>query len=93
MPKRVRARTKGVKGYISALRPNWLSNPFTLKEFSLEDSLYHFEDYLRSQLKDCSCFAKKFDSIPEDSTIGCTCELNDTCHVDIIINIWNERNE
>ena len=92
MPSRIRARQKGVTGYINAMRPTWLSNPFTLKEFSLEDSLMYYEDYLRSKLKDDEIFAKRFDSIKQFDTIGCICPGYQKCHVDIIVKVWNERN-
>ena len=67
MPARVRARVKGVKGYINAMRPTWLSNPFSLDKYSREESLLLYEDYLRVRLDEDKDFAKRFDSINRDT--------------------------
>ena len=93
MPIRVKARVKGVTGYINAMRPTWLSNPYTLDEYpDLDHNLSKYEDYLRWNLEmDEKYFAKQFDAIPKDATIGCTCNLDSRCHVDIIIKVWDER--
>ena len=95
MPTRVRARVKGVKGYINAMRPTWLSNPYSLDEYndySLEQCLIDYEDFLRCNLDMDESYAKRFDSIKQFDTIGCTCAGSSRCHVDIIIKVWNERN-
>ncbi len=92
MPSRVRARAKGVKGYINAMRPTWLSNPFKLEEYpNLDYNLAMYEDYLRGMLDTDEKFAKRFDSIKQFDTIGCTCPGYSKCHVDVIIKVWNER--
>lgn len=91
---RVKARVKGITGYINAMRPTWLSNPYSLDEYndySLEQCLIDYEDFLRCNLDMDESYAKRFDLIPENSTIGCTCKPDSRCHVDIIIKIWNER--
>lgn len=91
-PTRVKARTKGVRGYISAMRPFWLSNPFTKEQYpDIDDCLSTFEEYFRWVLENISTDRKRFDAIPENATIGCTCKEGSRCHVDIIIKIWKER--
>ena len=89
--RRVRARQKGVKGYVNAMRPTWLGNPYTLDEYSLKDSLFHYEAMIRRTLDYDKDWAKHFDSL-WGRNIGCTCPLDQDCHVDIIIKLLEERN-
>lgn len=101
MAKRVQARKKGVKGYVNAMRPAWLGNPFPLSKYKLDVSLEYYERWLRRTLllseagkdyteKKYENFAKRFDQL-WGKDIGCTCSRNGPCHVDIIIKILNER--
>ena len=90
-PRRVQARIKGVAGYVNAMRPTWLGNPWRNFKtgYSLEYSLLNYEGHLRKKLKNKK-FAKRFDQL-WDRDIGCTCSDDKRCHVDIIIKLLYER--
>lgn len=91
MATRVIARKKDVKGYVNAMRPAWLGNPFYPEEFEdIESCLKKYETYLRDKLKVDNAFAQRFDGL-WGRTIGCSCPLDKPCHVDIIIKVLNER--
>ena len=83
---RVKARQKGVTGYVNAMRPGWLRNPFPLSEYSPEESLRKYKEYLLNKLKNDKDFFDRFVKL-KGRTIGCTCKLESPCHVDIIIDV------
>ena len=44
---RVKARQKGVTGYINCMRGTMFGNPYSLKHYSRKLSLLNYEEYLR----------------------------------------------
>jgi len=87
---RVKARQKGVTGYINCMRGTWLGNPFPLNKYSLEESLALYQEYLLWRIASDLTFREylrglRKASIWKDITLGCTCNLHSECHVDILI--------
>jgi len=88
--KRVRARESGVTGYINCMRGTWLGNPFPLSHYSRPESLMLYWKYLEWRvshdekfffyLKELGERAEK-----EEIRLGCTCKLEEACHVDLLI--------
>ncbi|MHA1227542.1 MAG: DUF4326 domain-containing protein [Candidatus Hodarchaeales archaeon] len=87
---RVQARKKGNRNYINCMRGTWLGNPFPLARYSLDKSLSLYETYLLSRISYDSKFRDYLlwlgkQSLTEEIRLGCTCKLDQKCHVDILI--------
>ena len=54
------------------------------------DNLGDYELFLRTKLYDDPVFLENFLSLAGQN-IGCTCELSQECHVDIIIKVLEEK--
>ena len=64
------------------------SNPFTVKEYGLEECLRLFENHLTEMLKDESV-RKRFQQLGECEEIGCFCNPGSKCHRDVILRKLN----
>lgn len=60
------------------------ANPFTVKEYGLDESLRLYEEYLTKKLGDPKML-KKFKELKEFEEIGCFCDPGDNCHRDVIL--------
>lgn len=94
--RRVKARTKGVTGYVNCARGSLFGNPFPLSRYNLELSLSLFRIYLDWRIKKDPMFNYELAKIAkraerEEVTLGCTCKLESKCHVDIIIEELKNR--
>lgn len=60
------------------------ANPYNLKDYSLEDSLKLYEEYIRT--------SNLYNSLDElkDQTLGCWCKPK-KCHGDVLIALYNEK--
>jgi hypothetical protein len=91
---RVKARMKGCGGYTNAMRPTIFGNPFSLDKYDLEDSLqnYYTDLWLRNMDGDLDLHLAIQDLLEQEYVyLGCTCQLNKPCHVDILIKFIKER--
>jgi hypothetical protein len=81
---RVKARQKGVTGYINCMRGTWLGNPFPLNKYSKEDSKQLYQIYLQWRISRDNIFRVYlmdlgFRSLKGDEILlGCTCNLDHT---------------
>ena len=87
---RVKARQKGVTGYINCLRGTWLGNPFPLSKYTLNNSLLLYKEYLKWRITNDEVFREYLKGLYEKGktdkiSLGCTCNIQDSCHVDILI--------
>jgi len=66
------------------LKASKWANPFTLDEFTREDSLIWYEDYIRR--------TELYDDLEELTglTLGCWCKPKE-CHGDVLIRLYNEK--
>jgi hypothetical protein len=83
---RVKARMKGCGGYTSAMRPGWLGNPYPLGVYIIEQSLANYRGYLWNKIQNDKQFYLRFKKL-KGQYIGCTCSLDQPCHVDIILEV------
>ena len=100
---RVKARQKGVTGYINCLRGTWLGNPFPLNKYTLNNSLLLYKEYLKWRITNDEVFREYLKGLYEKAkneriSLGCTCNIQDSCHVDILIDqihhwFWKESNQ
>ena len=67
-------------------RPSHYANPFKLIEhggvYTLNESLFLFESYLRQKLRDNPSF---LDPLRPLNSLACFCSLDKPCHVDVIL--------
>mmetsp|Transcript_3364 Transcript_3364/g.11833 ORF Transcript_3364/g.11833 Transcript_3364/m.11833 type:complete len:144 (-) Transcript_3364:94-525(-) len=61
-------------------------NPFTLKEYSLAESLKRFEEHLQEMLKDDST-KERFLALQKMTELGCFCPPGSKCHREVIIKV------
>ena len=62
-------------------RPSRWGNPYSLKDYSLKESLQLYEIWLDEKLKENPRFLEPL----LDYDIGCFCKLKDPCHADILL--------
>ena len=62
-------------------RPSRWGNPFPLSEYSLEESLKLYRQWLGKKLEE----NPKFLDPLRGFDLGCFCKLNSPCHADIIL--------
>ena len=67
-------------------RPSKYGNPYKLSEYSREEALMRYEDWLLRKYLHDACF---FDSL-KGYNLACYCSLEDDCHVDILIKFIEE---
>lgn len=60
-------------------------NPFSAKNYSLEDSLSKYENHIRSSPELYSCLEEL-----DGKVLGCWCKPK-SCHGDILIKLLNEK--
>lgn len=61
------------------------ANPFTVKEYGLEECLNLYRQHLDTLLaRDEACLAR-FKALAEMTQIGCFCEPGSPCHRDVIL--------
>lgn len=67
-----------------ALQSVW-HNPFTLKQYSIEESLQKYEEKIRN--------SDLYDRLHElnGKELGCWCQGEHACHGDILIKLFNEK--
>ena len=65
-------------------------NPFKLTEYSLEESLEKYENYLCRKLDDDPDALERFRHLSFASEIGCFCDPSQKCHRDVILKILRE---
>lgn len=92
---RVKARVKGVTGYINCMRGSWLGNPFPVNRYDLELSLKYYRDYLYWRIDNDEVFKSYLLTLRKSALygkvyLGCTCKLEAKCHVDVLIDIIRE---
>lgn len=60
------------------------ANPYNLKDYSIEESLKLYEEYVRK--------SDLYNSLDElkDKTLGCWCKPK-KCHGDVLISLYNEK--
>ena len=63
-------------------------NMYKLKNYTLEECLILYEKWLRNEIKDEEK-KEKFKNL-NGMNLGCFCDINNNCHVDIIIKFLNE---
>ena len=78
-PKRVQARR--AKNYKAVHRPTRWGNPFSLDDYSREDSIAHYAEWLDEQLADDPEFLAPL----RGYNLGCFCAKHLACHVDVIL--------
>lgn len=81
---RVFIGTKENKKIFHYPKSRWC-NPFTVKDYGLEDCMAKFEEYLKEMLKDEKVrkeFQKDFEGVTE---VGCFCDPTSKCHGDVIL--------
>ena len=84
----INIKTTKVKGVVYCGRPSPLGNPFSLKNFSREESIAHYREWLHRQLiRGNQEVIKALEALQEDSILGCYCKPLD-CHCDVIIKAW-----
>lgn len=82
-----RIQRKRIKGWrmppntVYVGRPSRWGNPFKLSEYSLDESLRLFTDYLRKRLQTEPDFLRPL----KGKNLACWCPLSRPCHADIII--------
>jgi len=82
---RIFIHTNGKKEIFHYKGSKW-QNPFKLKDYSLEESLEKFEEYIRN--------SDIIDDISEleGKTLGCFCDQSKGCHAKILVKLLNENN-
>lgn len=60
------------------------ANPFKLKDYTLQDSLYQYEGFLDQQLQNENVLAD-FSKLRSAKQLGCFCAPGSPCHRDIIL--------
>ena len=60
------------------------ANPFPLKQYSLKESLQRYDAHLQKLLEDEGT-RKRFLKLQDADCLGCFCEPDHPCHVDIIL--------
>lgn len=90
-PKRVKARTKGVTGYKSVMRPSKFGNPFSWKEHGRQWAVEQFARWIVETLEgQAIALRAKIELRGRD--LGCTCPLDGPCHADVLLRVANEDN-
>lgn len=67
-------------------RPSKWGNPFKLSEYSLDDCLKKYREWLIEQLAKDSTFLEPL----RGKDLVCFCKLNQRCHCDILIEFLNQ---
>ncbi|MGE0708306.1 MAG: DUF4326 domain-containing protein [Planctomycetota bacterium] len=78
-PRRVQARR--AKGYKLVARPTRWGNPFPLADYSREESLRRYAEWLDARLVEDPEFLEPL----RGHDLACFCRLELPCHVDIIL--------
>lgn len=91
---RVRADKDNESGYINCMRGSWLENPFPVNRYGREGSLSLYQMYIDWRMVYDHVFHEYvrklyFKSKSEIVSLGCTCKLEERCHVDILIETIN----
>jgi hypothetical protein len=88
-PQRVKARSKGVTGYKSVMRPTKYGNPFPWKEHGKQWAVDQFRRWLAGTAEG-QAIAIEAKSELRGSDLGCTCPLDGPCHGDVLLIVANE---
>jgi len=89
IPKRVKARTKGVKGYRSVMRSTKYGNPFPWKEHGKQWAVDQYRRWLVDTTEG-QAITKYAKTELRGHDLGCTCPLDGPCHGDVLLIIANE---
>ena len=89
---RVRARQKGVRGYVNCMRPSCLSNPYRIGvDGDRSECCELFRQNLPRLVQSNPKMEAKITDIREQLAtgaavaLGCSCSLDQECHVDSLI--------
>lgn len=65
------------------------ANPFKVQDYTLEGCLLKYEEHLRTLLLNPEV-KERFLKLKEAKSLGCFCDKNSSCHVDIVLKILDE---
>ena len=89
---RVQARRKGIKGYVNCMRPTCLSNPYRIGvDGDRSACCRQFRADLPRRYQSEAKLQAKINAIRqrivagETVKLGCSCRLDEECHVDSLI--------
>lgn len=74
-----------IDGQIFCYPDHPLANPYTVKEWGLDECLAQYAIYIKDFDREVLALSGKH--------IGCFCDLSDKCHCDVIIRRWHELND
>ena len=89
-PRRVKARTKGVRGYKNVMRGTKYGNPFSMAEYGRDGCLQKYRNWLLTTDEGKKVVASAKQEL-RGYDLGCTCPLNEKCHADILLCIANDQ--
>lgn len=79
----------GGKKYLNLDTPGLWVNPFDYKKYGKEKAHELYKQFLLASPKLC----KEIDTNMPKKKLGCWCTLSQSCHVDIIIEIYHSRKQ
>jgi hypothetical protein len=87
-PKRVKARTAGVTGYVNVMRPTKWGNPFDWRQYGKAEAVRLHSEWI---VNDPAGQAIGKDAVVElrGRDLGCTCKIGEPCHGDVLLRIAN----
>ncbi len=74
---------KGESARIFHYKNSLFANPYAVKDHGLDTCLYMYRERLKSEIRDPRILEELHKL--KGKTLGCFCNLNEPCHVDIII--------
>jgi hypothetical protein len=91
-PQRVKARTKGVTGYASVMRPTKYANPFDFRTLGRQLAVEQYRQWI-AETDEGRAIASQARIELRGRDLGCTCPLDGHCHGNVLLEIANATSE